>query len=64
MKKAGEPCADLRSLSKRVLRRLTPEQVARCRDPDEIIRALAAEFGVSPTTIFFVRHRYTYKDLP
>jgi hypothetical protein len=51
-------------LAKRSYRRLSPEQVARCRDWNENMSKLADEFGVSPVTIFKVRQRYTYKELP
>lgn len=45
-------------------RKLTPEQVARIREPDADLVALACEFGISRVAVHYVRHRYSYKDLP
>lgn len=45
-------------------RRLTPEQVARIREPGAKPSALAREFGVSGAAVHYVRHRYSYKELP
>lgn len=63
--KARIVCADKRGLSKKNCRRLTKDQVQRCRNmPRENMQILSREFGVSVVAIFAVRHYYTYKDLP
>ena len=62
--KQGVPCPDRRGSAKRGYRRLTREQVAMCRDFSRNMAELAREFGISAVAVFYVRHRYTYKELP
>ena len=35
-----------------------------CRDFSRNMAELAREFGISSAAVFYVRHRYTYKELP
>ena len=35
-----------------------------CRDFSRNMAELAREFGISAAAVFYVRHRYTYKELP
>jgi DNA invertase Pin-like site-specific DNA recombinase len=53
-----------RRRSRRELRRLTPEQVARIRALGANLPALAREFKVSVVTVWKVARRKTYRDLP
>jgi DNA-binding transcriptional regulator YiaG len=46
-------------------RRLSAEQVAKIREnPPSTLSAMARELNVSIPTVWKIRHRITYRDLP
>jgi hypothetical protein len=45
-------------------RNLTPEQIVKIRADERTQREIAAEFGVSQSQIFLIKHRISYANVP